>query len=490
MKNPHHFIRILQSLTGLTIVGFALFIGTNLSQKNDDKKPAPPTQAAAKVPRPKAVAIANYAQSLNNGDIALANGDVDEALELYQKAAEVAPKEYLPYEKIGDLQLFQKKYVEASQSFGIARELKPLNPSLTVKHVRSLLGERKISEAHTELKTITPSTQASLYYQGLIAAFFGDSKGAKVLLAESLKSGNDEHIKMSAQKILTVYRDFDLAREGPVEYFQALLAAAFDEVGENGLAIEIGFAAVKTKPDYRDAWIAIGHAFLNEHRWLDAEDGFTKALELDAGHPTSLFFRGIARSFLAKYPEAVSDFTGALSFGFKPHILVKQYLADAYFGMHENAKAYPLYKEVALGDPSDINRFVRPMALVINELKLPFEAAELAQKAYATHPETGMAYNLLGWAALANHQNAKAREYLNAAVAKDPELSAAYLNLGELAEAEGQTAQALQYYTTAKRLAEKNHTTSIGEAASIRYNELKNTPSVESTRPIPSLNLY
>ncbi len=489
MKNPHHFIRILQSLTGVTIVAFALFIGTHVSQKNDTQKPAAPAQTLPKVPRAKTVLVANYAQSLNNGDIALSNGDFEDALELYQKAAEVAPKEYLPYEKIGDLQLIQKQYVVASQSFGVARALKPLNPALTIKHVRSLLGERKIAEAKTELKTITPTTQASLYYQALIAAFSSDSKGAKVLLAESLKSGNDENIKMSAQKILTVYRDFDLAREGPAEYFQAMLAAAFDEVGENGLAIETGFAAVKTKPDYRDAWITIGHAFLNEHRWLDAEAGFTKALELDAGHPTSLFFRGIARSFLTKYPEAVSDFTEALHYGFKPHIVVKQYLADAYFNMHENAKAYPLYKEVALGDPSDINRFVRPMALAINELKLPFEAAELAQKAYAAHPETAMSYNLLGWAALANHQNAKARDYLHAAIAKDPELSAAHLNLGQLAEAEGARSQALQYYDTARRLAEKNHTMPIGEAASMRYNELKNTPSVESTRPIPSLNL-
>src|SRR3989338_6298770 len=111
----HHLVRILQSLTGVTIVAFALFVGIQVAQKNAHQKPAPPTQVTTKVPRPKAAANINYSQSINNGDIALSGSDFDGALAFYQKAAELAPKEYLPYEKIGDLQLFQKKYADASQ---------------------------------------------------------------------------------------------------------------------------------------------------------------------------------------------------------------------------------------------------------------------------------------------------------------------------------------------------------------------------------------
>src|SRR3989338_5167949 len=105
----HHLVRILQSLTGVTIVAFALFVGIQVAQKNAHQKPAPPVQVT-KVTRPKTAPSTNYSQSINNGDIALANSDFDGALALYQKAAELAPKEYLPYEKIGDLQLIQKKY--------------------------------------------------------------------------------------------------------------------------------------------------------------------------------------------------------------------------------------------------------------------------------------------------------------------------------------------------------------------------------------------
>lgn len=393
--------------------------------------------------------------------------------------------EVLSYEKKGDAYLLQKNYQSALQNFEFVDSLAPANSLIKIKIVRSLLGLRKILDAKIKLETIQPETQTSLYYLGFIAAFLNDQKTAKDNLSKSMTIGTDETLKNNAQKILTVYKNFELARDGKIEFLQTLLAEAFDQAGEYGLAIELAFDALKTQHDYRDAWIVLGHAFLNEQKFFDAEDAFIKAVQLDAGHPTSFFFRGIAKKNLGKINEAISDFEQALKLGWQPKILAKEKLADSYFELKDFEKAFLLYKEIVTTDPSDIKRFVRPMALAINHLGKPQEATELAKKAYETHPNSAMGHNLLGWAFMANNDLLSAHKHLKEAIERDPELDAAYLNFGQLAEREGDSSQAMKYYKTAVELAQKAGNKSIEETARIKLEQ--NTPAVEKI--IPSLSL-
>lgn len=391
----------------------------------------------AKIKRPKSVKNQPFQQYIQDGDQIAYSGNLDSALETYRKASQLEPREYLPYEKIGDIYYAQKKYGQAGQNFDFAYEINPNKKSLQIKSVKAALGMRKVLDAKIKLEAISPDTQESLYYKGIIAAFLNDQINAKDLLVKSLTAGNDETLKQSAQKILTNFRDFELARDARIEFLQSLLAQSFDQAGQYGLAIELAFNVLKTQHDYRDVWIILGHAFLNEEKWADAQDALAKAIDLDASHPAAYLFRGIAKKNLRQTNEAIADFEAALKYGWKPRILAKQYIADAFFESQNFEKAFPIYKEIVATDASDINRFERPIALAINLLNKPKEALELANSAYKAHPETAMAHNLLGWALLANNDLAGSRRHLEEAIRRDPELPSAHLNLEQLLEREG-----------------------------------------------------
>lgn len=475
------------------IAGLVLFLW---NVPNSEKK-----ETAEKVKRPASVKNLSFEQFMNQADRLLYQGKAFEALNFYQQASQREPQEALPYEKIGDLFFFQRNYPAARQNYELSQSLSKNRAVLDIKIIRATLGMRKIFEAKSKLEAIQPATAQTLFYEGLIATFLNEQGKAKELLTESIQKTSDENLKLSAQKILTAFRDFELARDAPVELLQALLAQAFDQAGEYGLAIELGFNALKTKHDYRDVWIILGHAFLNERKWHDAEDAFSKAMSLDISHPAAVFFRGIARTNTKKIREAIEDFELALKLGWKPQILAKEYLADSFFELNKFPKAFELYREIIMTDASVIERFIRPMALAINHLKKPGEALQLAQKAVTAHPGTAMAENLLGWALLANNNFLAAREHLQAAIRQDPELDAAYLNLGQLAQAQGALQDALRYYEKAKELAEKLGNASIQETAQEKYTTIqkgkingtnlpaRNTPQMEKIIPIPSLSL-
>lgn len=488
MKNKSNFPRIVIGFisVSLVILFFAVLQGALLPRLNVRSSPSDTGKKTfLKIKRPKDSQNRTYREWVEKGEQALGRGDAQAALAAFQNAAVASPGEILPYEKIGDIAFSQKDYETALKNYEFAGAAFPQNSALKIKIGRTLLGKRKVLDAKIKFESMELS-QASAYYEGLIAAFLNDGKGAKSLLTKSLTLGPDENYRNAAQKILTVYRDVELERDGKLSHLQAKLALAFSQIGEYGLAIELGFAALKTDHNYRDVWITLGYAYLQENKLFDAEDAFTKAIELDAGQPASYFYRGMARQKISKLPEAIKDFEQAIGLGWQPKIFANLALGDLYFDQKDFRKAFSFYKEVVMADSSDINRFTRPVALAINHLNLSEEALALARKAYEAHPDTAKAHNLLGWAFLANNDPAASRLHLEKALELDPRFDAAHLNLGQLEEREGNLIGAKRQYEMAVSLAQQNSNVSIEETASLRYNAIQNRPLNALPLPPPS----
>lgn len=476
MKNPNSVLRSLQILTALGVAAIVFFLLTlfDVLPFASVIPPNPQVQSKQKIARPQA---AKPPKTTNGNPLP-------------------------PGEGLGDIALTEKNYENARRNFEAVLLQNPKNQLLRMKLIKSLLGLRKILEANIELEKIQLVTQESLAYQGYIAAFFNDQARAKEILTRVLTEGSNETLKANAQKILDNLRDFELARDAKIEFLQALLAQTFNQVGEYGLAIEMAFDALKSEHNYRDVWIVLGHSFLSDHKWLEAEDALTESIKLDARHPSAYFFRALTRQKQKRLPESISDFQKALEFGYKPRILAEQFLADSFFELKDFERAYPLYKNTVLADPSSLQNFIRPMALAINHIKKPLEALDLAKKALETHPNTAMAENLFGWALSGTGDYASAKEHLKTALILDPKLDAAYLNLGQLAEKEGRADSAQEYYDKARILAQEQNHKSIEETAASRYTLItariengeipapaENSPQMESVRFIPSLSL-
>lgn len=489
MKNPKYLLRGIQTLTIITIIAIGVMtIQLFTDNLNESGTPSSQHGSAAKIKRPKLSKNLKYQDLVNQGNEYFSLYDFDPALEAYQKASEMEPKETLPYEKIGDIYFLQKNYESARQNFELAESLTPENKLLAIKITRTMIGQRKISDAKIKIEKIEPQTQESIYYKGLIETFLNQQEEAQKSLKQVLETGVNEEIKKNAKKILDIYSNFELERNGTIEHLQVLLAQAFDQIGEYGMAIELTFDAIKTKNDYRDAWIVLGHAFLNEYKWFDAEDALKKAIDLDVFHPAAFFFRGLAKKNLNKTDEAMDDFKQAIKLGFKPQIAAKFELAEILFALKKFDEAFELYKDVVTTDPNDINRFIRPIALAINHVKKPNEALELAKKAFDSHPNTAMAHNLLGWAYISMNDFASGRRHLEEALKRDPELAAAYLNLGQLEQAQNNGPEAIKNYQKALELAEKSNdsmSTAIFNTAQEKISVLQNEPPQSDTQNEP-----
>lgn len=502
-KSKTFYLGIFVAVSALIFVG-ALVSGLVKTEKMAENI----SSAINKIPRPKFLS-SSYKELLEQGDAAAKTEKKEDAANYYNRAADIEPRDYQVYEKIGDLYESQHRFAEAGAQYQMAHSLNPQKQELIIKAAKTLLHARKIFDARVLLEKIEPPTQHTHYYLGLIAAFLNEQEKAQDLLKKSFASqAANEELKNKAQKVLTAYREFEVSQEAPIEYLQAQLAATFEDIGEYGLALELGFAALKSEPNYRDVWIILGHAYLNLAQLNDAEAAFTKALTLDAGHPTALYFRGLTKNLSGKKMEAARDFEDALKNGWQPVIGPKLELAEIYFSQQEYEKSFAMYKDVVLLDHAEIGRFVRPVAIAINQLNKPHEALALAQKGVSAHPGSALAQELVGWAYLVIDDRIAARSYLQQAIALDPTLDIAYLHLGQVAAREGKIEEARAHFEKAQTLAEKTTHASIATAAKNLSAELntrgsaplpiQKTPQnaivqppqiLEPQKKIPSLNL-
>ncbi|PIQ78306.1 hypothetical protein COV82_01250 [Candidatus Peregrinibacteria bacterium CG11_big_fil_rev_8_21_14_0_20_46_8] len=477
-KTEHLLVRIFQVLTVLGVVAIVFLLITKYDILNRSGGDAPDTLAeensaepAKRVQRPRSTGNQSYEKLISDGDAAHFAGEDDRALIFYQEAAEKEPREAKAYERIGDLYFEQKNYSSAQRNFELAATLSESSEQLQIKIARTLLGQRKILEARTVLNGI--QSQEVFFLQGAIASFLNEQEESKRLLNESLTAGTNQKYIQDAQRILDAYKIFDLTQGGKIEFLQAMIAKAFSDAGEFGLAIELSFDALKHKHDYRDVWIILGHAFLNERKWLDAEDAMKKAIELDAEHASAYFFRGIARKELGNRASAKEDFETALRAGWEPKIFAQQHLAELNFAEGDLDAAFRYSRDVVKTDPTNIERFIRPIALAIDSVNKPQDALEIAKLGLSTHPDSALANSLRGWAELANGNTKDARTYLQRALTLDNGLESAYLNLGKLERAEERYVEALRNFEIAASLAEKNNNQPIRTTAEFLLNELR-----------------
>jgi tetratricopeptide (TPR) repeat protein len=120
-------------------------------------------------------------------------------------------------------------------------------------------------------------------------------------------------------------------------------------------------------------------------------------------------------------------------------------------------------------DSGDVDLFIRPVWIYIDQLKNPKKAMEWAKRAVTEHPNEAMSYNLMGWAQMANDDLEEAEQNLNYALVLDSKLAAAYLNFGVLYEKEGKLEQAKENYKRAYTL---DPSGSVGNRAAENYNRL------------------
>lgn len=428
-------------------------------------KPLPDFLAEDKITRNK-----TYAEHIARGALLESNKFYSLAIAEYQQANNLDPNNAEPFIKIGRASLLTNNHLKAEENFQKAVALQPENIDTQIYLGRTYLQERKITEARDLFNKISTETnQTIVYYKGILAAYFSDYPTAKNLLTKAVDMEGSTDITKKAQNYLGALSEFDFNQSGATQHLKTLLGRSYAQTGEYQMAIPILFEAIKVEKDYRDAWIFLGYSYLNTEKYQDAVEALEKAKTLDPKKPETFFYLGLAYDGQNNLEKAATNLEQAKNLGFQPVIQVDQKLAEIYLQLKQYQKSAQHYENVVALNDTNINYYIRPMWLYIEKTNEPQKALALAQKAFASHPNQPMSYNLIGWAQVQTNQLDEAQKNLDAALKLDPKLDAAYLNYGALWEKRNEPGKALTAYSKANKLGSGNP---IGAAAAEKYNTL------------------
>lgn len=391
------------------------------------------------------------------------------AIAEYQSANQTSPQNPDPLIQIGRINLRNNEFIKAKQNFEQALAIQPQNTGIKIYLARALLGDRKIAEAQMVLSQISDDNQISLYYKGIIAAFFGDYDNSKKLLKSAANMATNEDITNKANNFLSAFEEFNFNQGANKIHLKTLLGRSFAQCGEYQMAIPLLFEVIKEKKDYRDAWILLGYSYLNLQKYQDAVEALEAGKKLDPQKSETLFYLGLSYFGTNNFNLAATNLELAKKYGYQPVIQIDQKLAEIYLELKNYQQSAQNYENVLALNSSDLNLFTKPVWIYIDQLNQPEKALILGKKAVISHPREAMSYNLLGWALIASNQLDKAENQLQKALALDSNLDAAYLNLGLLNEKKGLMEQAIGFYQKAYQI---GHGNSISVRAANNYNNL------------------
>ena len=406
-----------------------------------------------------------FDEFMKRGEGYFNNGFLTLAINNFSAAAAMEPESRLARLKLTESMIILRDFSLAEATAREALKDFPNDKEITLLLGNALIQKSNFSEAKKIFQNMPDDSPEKFFFLGVILSYEGKDEEAKKNLEIAINSS----ARSKAEIILGAYKEFDLFPNGNELHKRLLLAKAFNQLGLFEMAIYTTKNIAKENPIYRDAWIIMGHSYLSLEKYDFALSTLEKALELDPTKPETVFFLGLVSAEMKNYTEAIEYMNRAILNGYEPKIDALKKLGDFYADIEDYDKSVKYYESALNENDNDIGAFVRPVWFLIEHLKNPQKAEQIAKWAIEKHPNSAMAYNLLAWAETENSKFSLAEKHLLQAIKMDENLSAAYLNFGKLREKEGKKIEALEFY---KKAYDMDSYSSIGESAAANYNRL------------------
>ena len=286
----------------------------------------------------------HYAQGNYYSD----NGDEIKAIENYNKAIELDPKDIYSYNNRGLSYINLGKYESAIADFNKAMELDPnydkpyFNRALAYEELgqidNAIRDFQKVLELTTDstlqkysedelekLKTFDSSTangSLSHYDNGEKHYLNGEYEKAIIELTNAIELNPNYvdayHYRANAYMNLGKYdlalADLDKAISiSPDNAFLYYIRGLFyKEIGDFDKVLADQNKAISIDPQYGDAYLERGVAYGNLGDHENALADFSKAIELNPNNPLFFYNRGSENFTLGKYDQAIKDFNKAI----------------------------------------------------------------------------------------------------------------------------------------------------------------------------------
>lgn len=366
--------------------------------------------------------------ALRAGDLLALRGEWTDAEREYTAAVE-AGGGLTALRKLAQAQLQRRNVEAARQTLGTMRSAGARDEDLVLLESIIDLRSGALDDARRLLTDAAESPQKhyGLALLSLIETRHDDARAA----LSTVLGGWEPTLRGYAKVLLAAYEEYDLFDGSPETHRQTLLARALADVGECELALPMLSSVLATQDDYRDAWIVQGYCQLTTERPDEAKISLERAYAIDPQKPEIQYFLARTFSKLGDHQASVTYLKYAIENGFSPLAEAKRLLAAEAFAIGDSTLALQQLDDIARADGAGIDAYVDfvTAALGVGQKE---EAYVSAQSAVAAHPDSAVAHDLLGWAAMETKRNDEARAELQKALDRDPTLQSARDRLSDL----------------------------------------------------------
>jgi tetratricopeptide (TPR) repeat protein len=416
--------------------------------------------------QPAAAPLAGFAETLQQGDAALATGDYAAAVAAFTDAARLDETSLEALLGLAEAQFNLQEYEKMRANLQAIDLLDATHPQLFILRGRLALKENKFLEADG---AFAKAGADGAYWQGITASFYDRANEAQKILKQAAA---DPKYADEANNLLAAYDEYALFPDSPKTHIDTLLAKSFNQLGQYELAIGKINPVLRDQPDYRDAWILLGYAHFALADYPASEQDFLTAYGLDPSKAETQYFLGLTYFNQKNWPDAEKYLLLAKKNKFPQVAELDSKLADTFYEQGKYREAADLYTLGIEKSAAAIDEFVRPIDLYLRKAGDGNAAWHVAQLALERHPDEAQSYNLAGWVSLTNGYLPEAKSYFDKAISLDSKLPGPYLNLGKYYERLGQIEDARANYKQAYDLDPEGP---LGAAAAESYNRLLKT---------------
>lgn len=272
-----------------------------------------------------------------NGDTKLSDGDLTAALDEYDKALQVNPKNAMAYYGRGRVRLATANYNEARVDLNKALTIDANLSSARLALIGILMYTRDFATGIVEATKVIqndPQSALAYYERGICNGEVGrrdeavsDLSEAKILLSAMNDTVGCDFVNFSLGKqyqengryaayqkdYATALKDFDLALNVNSLSAATLLAKASveHEMGSNDAALADYNKAIEVAPLLSDAYKQRGGFYYETASYKLAQEDFTKAIAISPTDSELYNYRGRALEALGNQQEASADYKQA-----------------------------------------------------------------------------------------------------------------------------------------------------------------------------------
>jgi len=406
------------------------------------------------------------------GDLDLQVRAVTAALQNYQKALVLTPRNSEIYLKIGKIYWSKNLPKEAKSMIEKALSYNKENKEAYLIGGQIYLEEKDYTTAADYLKRfINQGGEQPEAYAGLIKDQIAQNKkeesadwaqkafllypdNPQIIYVCSLAwfFNNDYQKAQKGWERLKNEKDYhDLAQLGietinklegsSASYQKMLLGNFYNQNNLPSLALIYFDQVLKEVPAYRDAYLGKAEAYLLQKNYEKAKENLTLAQKQDPVYGLTFYLWGKILREQKDQREAINYFKKAQERGYDNALMEKE-LAESYLEINDYSSALSAYQKVLDFAPTDLEAQEKIIWLQAEKLNQPNSALKRAKEIELLNPQSAWAKDILAYALIMNNQLSLAKETIDKAISLEPFFALNYYYLGLLYKKQGNLPEA------------------------------------------------